>query len=1219
MAKIRSKQIKHDEAEVLFDGTTATTQTRGDNSTKLSTTQYIDSVYGDLFSNGIQGPNGFPNRTDSTITYNPATRIISIAPAVSTFDYYLNGVKYTISGAQTPAAHANATGLYYFYWDSTNTLQFTTAVYNILTDVLISYVYYDAGKTDGYFSEERHSSYRNPVSHIEFHEEIGTYIPGSAGFAISGYAVQPGAPADTDNTFALALGTIADEDIRFDLGALPDDGPYVLFYRTGASGDWTFDKAQSLPYYSGGSYIQYNQDTGSTWQLTELVPNRYVNYYVFKTLDLSGVFETIIIPSQQFFTSLVSAQAEGVEELQYGALPFVEIAPLYQITFRTSAAYGSTGKCRIEATPVRLVGTKASITQAGQTVHNALSGLQLAAASATWGHIDDQVQTIAGVKTFADGIKTDSILEETGGEGVDIDGVLVKDEGITVGFFPAQLKFGESVGAPYAWFHLNSSAGSTAYDSSGFGRDLTTVNMVDGDWVAGKLNNCLQFAATKYAVAASSLVFNFDNTDAFSIEGWIDVSGGSSEALCSKMINDAARRGFQWVKNPTTGELVFSLRNDQTTNVITVEGSTNISVGSFVHVVVTYDGSSTAAGVKQYVNSVLETPNILSDTLTATTITTGIFQISGRFGTNLNWTGKVDEFVVYDRVIDQSFINSRYNGGAGTEVIPGFANTGALNVNSSTGKMTQTYGGDCEIVTSASSSKILFTPPSNGAVEITDGEYFQWPGGITGDRPGSPANGMVRYNTTTSRNEFYENGSWENYLTESLENLWDRVTGPPNYVLPHTAADDIGATGARITKGWFTDLESTNMLTVGGTSINANSVLDLTSGEVTQLANINAVTISNAQWGYLGALNQALATTDGPTFDGGTFTDVVTYSGNDTGLYKQLFYNASAPSDEKYWGIKSNNDGTLDIFVANDALSVIGIVTKIARTGINIDYQSFEGDDSYVQGDFHVGGAGSDTTQEWKNSSNNTVVKVEASAAPSTTNFVIDGSITNKANLLTASYNPSALTITHHHVYTSTAGAYTDTISTEDIQSASTTLRRPIIVSDASGAASTNNITIAAESGTVYGYDKITSDYGMTIVDLDGTDIICHPIPQYEEYTHTSNFGGIWASSYSRDCKIIKIGKTVSMFVPAVIQTATSADTISMNTVLPARFRPPSGGDSSSCNFPVNIVDNGVYENSVAILGSDGSLQVYGSEAGGNYAGAGNSGYPNINLQWNVA
>lgn len=113
----------------------------------------------------------------------------------------------------------------------------------------------------------------------------------------------------------------------------------------------------------------------------------------------------------------------------------------------------------------------------------------------------------------------------------------------------------------------------------------------------------------------------------------------------------------------------------------------------------------------------------------------------------------------------------------------------------------------------------------------------------------------------------------------SVENLWDRVTGTPNYLIPHTVIDDIGATAARIIKGWFTDLEITNMPTVGGTSINANNVLDLASGEVSQLTNIGSTTISAAQWGYLGNMDQGIATTDNLTFNALTISTLNTVNG----------------------------------------------------------------------------------------------------------------------------------------------------------------------------------------------------------------------------------------------------------------------------------------------------------------------------------------------------
>ena len=50
------------------------------------------------------------------------------------------------------------------------------------------------------------------------------------------------------------------------------------------------------------------------------------------------------------------------------------------------------------------------------------------------------------------------------------------------------------------------------------------------------------------------------------------------------------------------------------------------------------------------------------------------------------------------------------------------------------------------------------------------------------------------------------------------------------------------------------------------TDANANGILDLASGEVTQLANIGSTTIILDQWGYLGNSDQGIATGDTVTF-----------------------------------------------------------------------------------------------------------------------------------------------------------------------------------------------------------------------------------------------------------------------------------------------------------------------------------------------------------------
>lgn len=48
---------------------------------------------------------------------------------------------------------------------------------------------------------------------------------------------------------------------------------------------------------------------------------------------------------------------------------------------------------------------------------------------------------------------------------------------------------------------------------------------------------------------------------------------------------------------------------------------------------------------------------------------------------------------------------------------------------------------------------------------------------------------------------------------------------------------------------------------------NANGILDLSTAEVDQIKNIGATTISAAQWGYVGAMDQSVATTDTVAFD----------------------------------------------------------------------------------------------------------------------------------------------------------------------------------------------------------------------------------------------------------------------------------------------------------------------------------------------------------------
>ena len=59
-------------------------------------------------------------------------------------------------------------------------------------------------------------------------------------------------------------------------------------------------------------------------------------------------------------------------------------------------------------------------------------------------------------------------------------------------------------------------------------------------------------------------------------------------------------------------------------------------------------------------------------------------------------------------------------------------------------------------------------------------------------------------------------------------------------------------------------------------------ISNLTAGEGAQLENIDSVTISNTQWGYLGSQDQAVATTNSPTFNNLTLSGDLTVQGTTT-------------------------------------------------------------------------------------------------------------------------------------------------------------------------------------------------------------------------------------------------------------------------------------------------------------------------------------------------
>ena len=221
--------------------------------------------------------------------------------------------------------------------------------------------------------------------------------------------------------------------------------------------------------------------------------------------------------------------------------------------------------------------------------------------------------------------------------------------------------------SPYAWWHMNESSGTNVADSSGNGRNGTTVNMENEDWQVGKLNNCLNFnEGTTNEYVDCGNIANFERTDKFSMEAWIKTS------VPSKMIiarHNATAGWFMYVDSD--GKVMCYLSNNYGgSNNIARKSASVVTTDTWRHIVLTYDGSSTVAGFHIYIDGALNDGTALQDSLTASILVGTNTRMGNWGGSALCWRGKIDEVVIYSQTLTSNEVTARYNSGTGTESMP---------------------------------------------------------------------------------------------------------------------------------------------------------------------------------------------------------------------------------------------------------------------------------------------------------------------------------------------------------------------------------------------------------------------------------------------------------------------------------------------------------------------------------------------------------------------
>jgi hypothetical protein len=255
----------------------------------------------------------------------------------------------------------------------------------------------------------------------------------------------------------------------------------------------------------------------------------------------------------------------------------------------------------------------------------------------------------------------------------------------------AKLKPTISGAGALAYWKLDHNKGLVALDSTINGNHgAFQGGYTENQWTTGKINSAIKGLSSTNGFINFDQLISFERTDPFSIEFWIKFTSTTSQIIISKQVSIGVFEGF--LVNAVNGNIRFVIR-DVNGNILAIETVNTYNDNVFHHIVATYDGSSIIGGLNLYVDNVLDTVINTALPLDSTIINTSNFQLSGRDGNNNTLLSStiIDEVVIYDREISVADITFRWNGGAGTQVIPGattsfptdnptITNNGSINV-----------------------------------------------------------------------------------------------------------------------------------------------------------------------------------------------------------------------------------------------------------------------------------------------------------------------------------------------------------------------------------------------------------------------------------------------------------------------------------------------------------------------------------------------------------
>jgi Protein of unknown function (DUF1553)/Protein of unknown function (DUF1549)/Concanavalin A-like lectin/glucanases superfamily/Planctomycete cytochrome C len=179
--------------------------------------------------------------------------------------------------------------------------------------------------------------------------------------------------------------------------------------------------------------------------------------------------------------------------------------------------------------------------------------------------------------------------------------------------------------------------------------DPAAVLKGENKLVPGKLGNAIQFTGDD---AVDTPLGNFQRHDPFSVSLWMQTPDFKDRAVVfhrSQAWTDAASRGYELLIEE--GKLKWSLIHFWPGNAISIRMKESIPLKQWLQVIVTYDGSSRADGLKIFVDGKQAAVDVIKDNLTKTIAGGGHDNISlgERMRDRGFKGGLIDDFRVFGR------------------------------------------------------------------------------------------------------------------------------------------------------------------------------------------------------------------------------------------------------------------------------------------------------------------------------------------------------------------------------------------------------------------------------------------------------------------------------------------------------------------------------------------------------------------------------------------